>query len=132
MEIVVDASVLIAVIADEPVRERLVEVTRGADLIAPPSVHWEIGNAFSSMLKRKRISLHDLLSALEAYQGIVLRLAEVELADSLRLAAELGIYAYDAYVLRCALKYGAPLLSLDEQMVCLARKKHILAVEVRP
>ena len=57
MKYVVDASVIIAVIANEPEKERLVEITQGADLLAPASVHWEIGNAFSAMIKRGRVSL---------------------------------------------------------------------------
>ena len=40
MEVVVDTSVLIAAIANEPEKEALIELTRGAGLIAPQSVHW--------------------------------------------------------------------------------------------
>ena len=43
MDIVVDTSVIIAVIANEPQRDILIDLTKGADLLAPPSVHWEIG-----------------------------------------------------------------------------------------
>jgi hypothetical protein len=56
MDIVVDTSALIAVIANEPEKPTLVELTSGADLIAPGSVHFEIGNAFSAMLRRRRIT----------------------------------------------------------------------------
>lgn len=38
MDIVADTSVIIAVIANEPEREALVELTTGAELIAPHSV----------------------------------------------------------------------------------------------
>lgn len=54
MDIVIDTSVIIAVIANEPEKGDLVELTKGANLIAPLSVHWEIGNAFSAMLKRRK------------------------------------------------------------------------------
>ena len=57
MDIVIDTSAIIAVIANEPEKEALVELTTGADLIAPRSVHWEIGNAFSAMLRRERIKV---------------------------------------------------------------------------
>ncbi len=52
MDIVLDTSVIIAVIANEPEKRVLIRLTKGAELIAPQSVHWEIGNAFSAMLKR--------------------------------------------------------------------------------
>ena len=65
MDIVVDTCVIIAVIANEPQKDALVELTRGTDLIAPHSVHWEISNAFSAMLKRKRITLEQALRAID-------------------------------------------------------------------
>ena len=68
--------------------------------------------------------------ATEVYYRIPMRFAEVELEESLKLAAELNIYAYDAYLIRCALKYNAPLLSLDENLVRVAQAKGAKAVEV--
>jgi len=44
MDVTVDTSVVIAVIANEPEKQSLIRMTEGADLIAPHSVHWEIGN----------------------------------------------------------------------------------------
>ena len=122
--------VLIVVIVNEPQKAPLIEATRGADLIAPPSVHWEISNAFSAMLKRKAVTLHQALQAITAYQQIPLCLVDVELAESLQLPAELNIYAYDAYLLRCAMRYSVPSLTLDQQLSRLARVKNIPVVEV--
>ena len=53
MKIVPDTSVIVAVIANEPENTALIELVRGAGLIAPQSVHQEIGRAFSAMLTRK-------------------------------------------------------------------------------
>jgi uncharacterized protein with PIN domain len=49
MNIVVDTSVIIAVITNEPHKPQLIDITREVDLLAPLSLHWEIGNAFSAM-----------------------------------------------------------------------------------
>lgn len=130
MRIVVDASVLIAVIADEAEKERLVDATAGAELLAPSSVHWEIGNALSALLKRKRVTIEEALQAIEIYQQIPISFVEVELAESLKLANELGLYAYDAYLLRCAAKYRSPLLTLDAGLIQAAKKKKIAVLEV--
>ena len=130
MDIVVDTSILIAVIANEPQRDTIIEITRGADLLTPPSVHWEVGNAFSAMLRRNRITLAQTLRALEVYGQIPIRLADVELEDSLTIAAQLNIYAYDAYLIRCALKYNAPLISLDEGLVRAAQQMKVRIIEV--
>jgi predicted nucleic acid-binding protein len=130
MEVVVDASVLIAVITNEGEKEKLVAITNEAELIAPLSVYWEVGNAFSSLLKRKRVTIDEALQAIEIYLQIPVRFVEVELADSLELANEFGLYAYDAYLLRCAEKYRLPLLTLDNRLVQAAKDKKIQVLEV--
>jgi len=130
MEFVVDASVLIAVIVNETEKERLVAITQEADLIAPMSVHWEIGNAFSSLLKRGRVTLEQALQAIDTYLEIPVRFVEVELTNSLELAGVLGIYAYDAYLVRCAEKYRLPLLTLDKRLLQAAKDKGISVLEV--
>ena len=130
MEIVIDASVLIAVITNEGEKEKLVAMTNEAELIAPLSVHWEIGNAFSSLLKRRRVTLEEALQAIEIYLQIPVRFVEVELAESLELADELDLYAYDAYLLRCAAKYRLPLLTLDGRLIQAAKEKKIQVLEV--
>jgi predicted nucleic acid-binding protein len=130
MEIVVDASVLIAVISNESNKQKLIDMTREAELIAPLSVHWEIGNAFSAMLKRKRVTLDQTVKALETYLQIPVRFVEVELIDSLKIADELKLYAYDAYLLRCAAKYRSPLLTLDNRLILSAKTKKIPVLEL--
>lgn len=111
--IVIDTSAIVAVLLSEPERRALVRVTFGADLVAPSSVHWEIGNALSAAMKRRRIAAPDAQRALTAYAAIPIRFIEVDLALSLELAAEHALYAYDAYLLTCALQQRAPLLTLD-------------------
>jgi predicted nucleic acid-binding protein len=56
MKMVVDTSTIIAVILGEPEKDRLVALTKDAVILAPPSVDWEVGNAFSAMLRRNRIT----------------------------------------------------------------------------
>ncbi len=130
MEIVVDASVLIAVITNEEDKGKLVALTNEAELIAPLSVHWEMGNAFSSLLKRKRITLDEALQAIEIYLQVPVRFVEVELSDSVKIADEFGLYAYDAYLLRCAEKYRLPLLTLDNRLAIAAKNNKLQVLEV--
>lgn len=130
MEIVIDASVLIAVITNENEKDKLVAMTSEAELIAPLSIHWEIGNAFSSMLKRKRVTIEEALQAIDIYLQIPIRFVEVELTESLLLADELGLYAYDAYLLCCAEKYHLPVLTLDTRLTQAAKERKIQVLEV--
>lgn len=130
VEIVIDASTLIAVIANEPEKQLIVAATVGVELIAPISVHFEVGNAFSAMLKRRRITLNQCITALAAYEQIPIRLVDIELQASLRIADQLGIYAYDAYLIRCATRYRAPILTLDQALRIHARSYGVVVQEI--
>ncbi len=130
MRCVIDTSAVIAVIANEPTKGELVRVTRGSDLVAPSSVHWEIGNAFAAGLRRSRFSLSQALKALDEYGRIPIRFVDVDLGDALDLAQRLKIYAYDAYVLTCAEAHRCPVLSLDRGLRNAAAKLGLDVVEV--
>ena len=131
MDVVVDTSVIIAVIANEPEKEMLVKLTQGADLIAPHSIHWEIDNAFSAMFKRGRITLEQALRAIKVYSKISIRFVDVGLEQSLKIADTLNIYAYDAYLVQCAIKYRSPLISLDGNLVNSAKRMKVKVIEVK-
>lgn len=130
MDIVIDTSAVIAVIANEPEKPSIVEHTLGANLIAPASVHWEVGNAFSAMFKRRRISLSQAKEAIKSYERIVFRFIDVDLGQSLELSDRLDMYGYDAYVLACALNLRSPLLTLDKKLAAAAPAVGVRVLEV--
>jgi predicted nucleic acid-binding protein len=131
MEIVIDTSALLAVVAMEPERAELIRVTRGAVLVAPSSVHWEIGNALSAMFKRKAIELEEALRVLDGYAAITVRLVDPSLRQTVQLCRELNVYAYDAYVIACAINQRAPILSLDNVLKERARSLKLDVIEVK-
>lgn len=130
MNITIDTSVVLAVVCGEPSRERAVELTAGHSLVAPASLPWEVGNAFSSMLKRDRITLAQANACVAAYGKIPIRLMDVELRPALVLTGKLRVYAYDAYMLVCAQRLGTPLLTLDEALKVHAEAMGIEILEV--
>jgi predicted nucleic acid-binding protein len=113
MRLVVDTSVILAVIAGEPTKDALVRVTQGADLLAPPSLHWELGNALAAQLRRGRLTLDQAQLLLQGYIRIPIRFVDVSLESALEIAEEHGIYAYDAYMIACTEKHRCPLITLD-------------------
>ena len=131
MLLTVDTSALIAVIVDEPQREMIVDLARGADLIAPASVRWEVGNALSALLKRHRLTMGHALEAIEVYERIPIRYTEVSLSGALQLVERFSIYAYDAYALQCAQRFRTPLLSLDNRLVQIAHTLGIPTPEMK-
>jgi len=108
MDIVIDTSALLAVIAGEPERERIVELTSGHALVGPGAIPWEVGNAFSAMLRQRRLTLAEAQKGLRIFQTIPLRFVKVDMASALSLARDAGLYAYDAYFLDCAVRHAAP------------------------
>ena len=130
MNIVVDTSVVLAVITHEPHRQQLISLTRGANLFSPPSLPWEIGNAFSAMFKRGRSTLLQAQQALRAYQRMPIRLSDVELKRALELSEELNVYAYDAYMIGCAQKHRCPLISLDSGLLDATRRADVEILEM--
>jgi len=119
-----------AVVLNEPSKPRLLEHTRGAELVSAPTLLWEVGNSLTALFKRHRIDLQQAKGALQSFREIPVRLAEVDLEASVEMAKEQGIYAYDAYVLECARKYRTPLLSLDGLQRQVATKLGIEVLEV--
>jgi predicted nucleic acid-binding protein len=131
MKLTVDTSVLIAVLTSESEREMLVELTRGAELVAPSSVHWEVGNALSAMLRRTRITVDQCRDVLAAYERIPIRFVDVDIADALELAERHKLYAYDAYVIACAQTQRCGLLSLDRILCASAIREGVRVLEVK-
>ena len=128
MDITIDTSALLAVCTDERSKLRLIEITAGCSLIAPSSVHWEIGNALSAILRRGRVDLAQAQSCVAAYQEIPVRLLDVDLVQALAIAARFRMYAYDAYLLTCAMQSRSPLLSLDGALNKVAGELGILVL----
>jgi predicted nucleic acid-binding protein len=130
MDLVIDASAILAVLLNEPERDSLIEATRGVNLIAPESIPFEVGSALSSLLKRKALGLVDTLAVYHAFVAIPVRFVHVDIPASIQIAAESGIYAYDAYVLSCAASFDASLLSLDKGLKSAARERGMSLLEV--
>ena len=128
--IIVDTSVILAVLLDEPNKHLLIAQTQNTNLIAPTPLHWEIGNALSAMFKRKRITLEQAREALAAYDEIPIRFVDVDLDQAVVLAHQLNIYAYDAYFLVCAQTQYHPLLTLDVGLKSVARQLGVKIIEV--
>ena len=130
MRIVSDTSVIVAVIAGEPDRPKLIDLTEDADLLAPQSLHWEVGNALAAQIRRGRLTLDQAKRFIGVYEQIPIQFVEVSLGAALVIAKECGIYAYDAYMIACAEKYRCPLLTLDKGLIRAAREAGIDVMEV--
>jgi len=129
-KIVVDASAVLAVVMNEPEKTAIISATRGSILLAPGCLPWEVGNAFSAMLKRGRLAVEAALAGLGIFECIPIQESPVDLKAALRLAEKHNIYAYDAYYLELAIRGGMPLLTLDERMAAVGKTEGIKVKEI--
>ena len=130
MECVVDASILVAVLLNEPEKGRIIELTEDADLVAPGCVPWEIANALSAMLRRDRISTDVARSLFGTFEQIPIRYVSVEFGNVLQLCGDHSLYAYDAHYLDCAQRHHIPILSLDKRLRQVAVELRIPTPEI--
>jgi len=100
--------------------------------LGAPSLPWEVGNALIAGLRRRRLTRGLIIAAWASYQAVQVRLAEIDVESALEIAADLGLYAYDAYVLETARAERAPLITLDAGMVRAARRLGLQAVGLEP
>ncbi|MBS1254549.1 MAG: hypothetical protein MAG581_00344 [Deltaproteobacteria bacterium] len=129
MYVTIDTSALIAVIGNEESKQDIIDLTEGCSLYAPMSVHWEIGNAFSAMFKRKSYSIKLAIQALQSYREIPIKFIDVSLENTLIISHSLNIYAYDAYIIQCAQQTSTSLLTLDSGLKDAAKKIGIHILE---
>ncbi len=130
MKIIADTNTFLAVTLYEPERDEIINLTLGHDLVAPDILPFEIGNALSAMLKRRRIEPDNLLSVWDATQQIPVDLRSVDIREALKIASQFNIYAYDAYFLMCAVSLHSPLITLDRRMIEVAQNLGIRIMEV--
>jgi len=130
VQVVIDASAILAVLLREPQRDALIAATASTALITPGSTPWEIGNALVAGWRRKRLSSEQIEAAWNSFQAIALRFVEVDVQQSLRLAIQHGLYAYDAYVLESARVRRIALLTLDRGLARAAADAGVAVMEV--
>jgi len=128
--LIVDASAFLAVILEEPEKASILEGTTGANLKVPGCLQWEVGNAFSAMVKRGRLSIEHGLEALRIFDQIPYQEIDVNLVEALQIANRHGIYAYDAYYLAAAKTHRLKLLTLDRKMQQVAEKEGIKTKDI--
>ena len=74
--------------------------------------------------------MEQAIQAVQVHRRIPLRFVEVELEEAVKIAGAQGIYAYDAYLIRCAEKYKAPLISLDGGLLAAVKETGVRIIEV--
>jgi uncharacterized protein with PIN domain len=85
--IVIDTSAILAVLLAEPEKQAVVEATMGSVLCAPASLRWEVGNAATAGVKRRRLTPERARQLVTDFAQVTIR----ELAIDLKRAVDLGL-----------------------------------------
>ncbi len=127
MNMVIDTSAIIASVMRGPERDVLAEAASGHVLIAPGCVRWEVCQALSVMIRQKGIDVVEARRGMDILDNIPLRYVEVDMDQVLSIASRMKGVAADAFLLETAIRYNAPLLTLDRS---LGRAAESLGIEV--
>jgi predicted nucleic acid-binding protein len=118
--LVVDCSVLAAVLFDEPEREAAALAMAGKELFAPDLLEHEL---VSVALKKSRAGLTELAQqALTDLAELRLTRCAVNGLAQLEMARELNLTAYDAAYVQLAVELGAPLVTFDRKLGLAAKE----------
>ena len=118
--LVVDCSVLAAVLFDEPQREAAALAMAGKELFAPDLIDHEM---VSVALKKAASGLAEVARrALVDLGELRLTRCAVDARTQFALASQLEITAYDAAYLQLAIDLGAPLATFDRVLGKAAQK----------
>ncbi|MDE2846726.1 MAG: type II toxin-antitoxin system VapC family toxin [Gemmatimonadota bacterium] len=127
MNMVIDTSAIIASVMRGPERDALAEAASGHVLIAPGFVRWEVCQALSVMIRQKGIDIVEARRGMEILDNIPLRYVDVDMEQVLSIASRMKGVAADAFLLETAVRYNAPLLTLDRS---LGRAAESLGIDV--
>jgi predicted nucleic acid-binding protein len=116
VDILLDASAIMAIILNEPNRDKVINLTKNTVLLSPEVISFEIGNALISLYKKHKLSTDEVLAAYKNYASIALRIIKVDIEKALKIACKYNIYAYDAYYLETAFRLKLPLITFDGPM----------------
>jgi predicted nucleic acid-binding protein len=102
----------------------------GGVVCAPASLRWEVGNAATAGVKRHRLTNERARQLVRDFEQVTIRELAIDVLRAVDLGLELGIYAYDAYILEAARSSGFPLLALDGPIRRNAEKIGLSVVEL--
>jgi len=117
---VVDASAVVALLFGEAEGPGIAERLRGADLIAPALLPFELANVCLKKIRRHPAQGDAIRTSFRMFDRMAVSVIEVDQGQALALAESSGLTAYDASYLWLARRMGSELVTLDRQLAAAA------------
>ncbi|MDR1229800.1 MAG: type II toxin-antitoxin system VapC family toxin [Spirochaetaceae bacterium] len=125
MDILLDASAIMAIILNEPNKKIVIKLTKGSLLLSPVMISYEIGNALISLCKRRKLTENEVIDAYNDFRKIPIRTLDIDMEKSFKISCKYNVYAYDAYYLETAKRLKLPLITFDRLMKNVALNMNI-------
>ena len=113
--LVVDCSVLCAVLFEEPLRDEALRHLAGKDLHAPTLLEHEVASVAASK-RRQNWPAESVAAGLVNFAAQQITLHRTDIAEQVELAQRYGLSAYDSAYLWLAGKLKAPLATFDRRL----------------
>jgi predicted nucleic acid-binding protein len=116
--IVLDASVAVALVVDEPLSSVAAEATAGHDALVPEAFWVEVANGLLRKVRRQTLSRDRALEAFDLLRRFVGYSVATEPLGTLAMELSLDLRhpVYDCVYLAAAMAHGAPLLTADRAL----------------
>lgn len=111
--LVIDCSVLSAIVFDEPTKSAAEQSVAGRTLLAPVLLQFEIANV---AVKKQRRGDADAAIAMELAMGTEIDYRRIDAEATAQLALRYGLSAYDAAYLWLAADLICPLATFDQRL----------------
>jgi predicted nucleic acid-binding protein len=118
--VVVDASVIAALLFGEPDGDVVAARLGGSRLAAPSLLRYELASICAKKIRRYPRQREGLQDALQLLPRLAIDEVQVPTEEMARLAGDVGISAYDAAYLWLAQYLGTPLITLDRRLLTAA------------
>ena len=118
---VVDASAIFAVVFREPGWEDVAPRLRGAALVAPTLLRYEVANVCLNKLRRHAGLWSEINRMFDVFWQMEIEFVDSLYPDILELAHRTNLTAYDASYLWLAQRLDAELITLDRRLAAAAQ-----------
>ena len=123
--IVVDSSVFAAIAFDELEAREALSLVKGYEFYAPFLMAFEVTNIAWKKVNRDPSQRLEILEGLTAALNTPINWTAIDFNETLKLALETGLTAYDASYLYLAQTLGMPLATFDRKLRSTAQARGI-------
>lgn len=120
---VIDASAIAAIIFQEDNFEDLYEAVRGATLLAPELLPFEIANVCLKKIKRHAALEANISEAIRLFQRFDIDYVAMDMAGVFEISLAHNLSAYDASYLWLAKENNCELVTLDARLKLASQKR---------